>query len=58
LFFGQTKQVLEYVDKDGNKQTLEKVEPFHQLIVDVHPSLYEALDSYFNHHLVVGNNAG
>jgi hypothetical protein len=43
---------LEYRNENGEMKVLEKIEPFHQLIVDVQPTIYEALDSYFNPHIV------
>lgn len=52
LFYGKTTQTVQYTDQAGQIQCLTKVEPFHQLIVDVQPNLYLALDSYFNEHLV------
>jgi hypothetical protein len=48
LFFGKLKQSLTTPFK-----SLEKVEEFHQLIVDVSPTLIEALDRYFSSQEVI-----
>ncbi|KAI8899811.1 hypothetical protein BC833DRAFT_647586 [Globomyces pollinis-pini] len=47
LFFGRTKQTLAYKDPDGVEKLLLKEETFHQIIVNVFPCLYDALDEYF-----------
>ncbi|KAJ3322272.1 ubiquitin-specific protease ubp2 [Boothiomyces sp. JEL0866] len=48
ILYGKTKQTLTYFDNNGEAIKLINEEPFHQLIVDLEPSLYLALDSYFS----------
>ncbi|KAJ3256989.1 ubiquitin-specific protease ubp2 [Boothiomyces macroporosus] len=45
--YGKTKQTLTYFDTNGEPIKLINEESFHQLIVELEPSLYLALDSYF-----------
>ncbi|KAJ3020283.1 ubiquitin-specific protease ubp2 [Thoreauomyces humboldtii] len=47
LFFGKTKQMLNYTDKTGKTHNRRKDEEFSHLIVDVADTLYTSLDAYF-----------
>ncbi len=47
LFFGKLRQLVQYHTPQGEKKVLTKEEDFHQVIVEVHPCLYDTLDHYF-----------